>query len=158
MLQQIQQVQEFMTTFGQEVKMKPGFPSDKIMKLRVDLLAEEVRELGEAVEQRDMRGILDALTDIRYVLDGALLAFGLQGVAVEAFDAVHESNMKKLCSSTEEALATQDKYAREGIETYIQQEGKYFAVKRKEDSKILKSINWVEQDLETIVKREFNEE
>jgi len=96
MLKEIKQVNEFMTTFGQEVKMSPSFPKEKIMKLRVALLVEEVKELEEAINDYDMVGILDALTDIQYVLSGAYLAFGLQGVGDAAFDEVQRSNMSKL--------------------------------------------------------------
>ena len=42
----------FMKTFGQEVKTKPSFSSDKINKLRIDLIKEELEELTEAMQKK----------------------------------------------------------------------------------------------------------
>ena len=69
-------VKKFMQTFGQEVKVKAEFPSDKIVKLRLDLIKEELFELKEAIE-KDLKEIADALTDILYVTYGAGHAFGI---------------------------------------------------------------------------------
>lgn len=93
---QLKSVETFMTTFGQEVKTNIEFPSQKIMDLRVSLIQEELNELQEAIDQRDMVAIADALTDIQYVLSGAYLAFGLQNIADELFNEVQRSNMSKL--------------------------------------------------------------
>lgn len=92
----IEQVRTFMTTFGQEVKTRPQLPDTKTRALRVSLLAEEVKELEEAFADNNLVAVLDALTDIRYVLEGAYLACGLQDVAEAAFDEVQRSNMSKL--------------------------------------------------------------
>ncbi len=83
-----------MLTFGQEVKEKSGFPSDKIVKLRYDLIAEELAEFKEALEKKDLKEVADALTDILYVAYGAGHAFGID--LDKCFDEVQKSNMSKL--------------------------------------------------------------
>jgi len=84
----------FMKTFGQEVKTKPSFSSDKINKLRIDLIKEELEELTEAIQKKDLLEVADALTDILYVTYGAGHAFGIN--LDECFNEVQKSNMSKL--------------------------------------------------------------
>ena len=84
----------FMKTFGQEVKIKPSFSSDKINKLRIDLIKEELEELTEAIQKKDLLEVADALTDILYVTYGAGHAFGIN--LDECFNEVQKSNMSKL--------------------------------------------------------------
>ena len=84
----------FMKTFGQEVKTKPSLSSDKINKLRIDLIKEELEELTEAMQKKDLLEIADALTDILYVTYGAGHAFGINLDA--CFNEVQNSNMSKL--------------------------------------------------------------
>ena len=84
----------FMKTFGQEVKTKPSFSSDKINKLRIDLIKEELDELQEAMKNNDLLEVADALTDILYVTYGAGHAFGIN--LDKCFDEVQNSNMSKL--------------------------------------------------------------
>jgi predicted HAD superfamily Cof-like phosphohydrolase len=84
----------FMKTFGQEVKTKPSFSSDKINKLRIDLIKEELDELQEAIKNNDLLEVADALTDILYVTYGAGHAFGID--LDKCFDEVQNSNMSKL--------------------------------------------------------------
>ena len=84
----------FMKTFGQEVKNKPSFSSDKINKLRIDLIKEELEELTEAIKNKDLLEVADALTDILYVTYGAGHAFGIN--LDKCFDEVQNSNMSKL--------------------------------------------------------------
>lgn len=153
MQKQLEQVAEFMTLFGQSIGDKPGFGDAKVNQLRVDLLAEEVKELQEAVDAGDLRGVLDALTDIDYVLKGAVLHFGMQAIAEKSFDAVHFSNMLKASSTEQKALETELKYGEQGIETYTEKREGKFLTKRKADGKVLKSVEWVEQDLESILNK-----
>ena len=87
-------VGKFMETFGQEVKNKASFPTEKIQTLRYDLIAEEVEELRVALKNRDIKEVADALTDILYVTYGAGHAFGINLDA--CFDEVQNSNMSKL--------------------------------------------------------------
>ena len=84
----------FMKTFGQEVKTKPSFSTDKINKLRLDLIKEELEELTEAMNNKDLLEVADALTDILYVTYGAGHAFGIN--LDECFNEVQKSNMSKL--------------------------------------------------------------
>ena len=87
-------VKTFMKTFGQEVKTKPSFSSDKINSLRYDLIKEELEELKEAMENKDLLEVADALTDILYVTYGAGHAFGID--LDQCFEEVQSSNMSKL--------------------------------------------------------------
>lgn len=87
-------VKKFMETFGQEVKNKAEFPSKKIQDLRVSLIDEELSELKEAIENKDLKEVADALTDILYVTYGAGHAFGID--LDKCFDEVQRSNMSKL--------------------------------------------------------------
>ena len=84
----------FMKTFGQEVKDKPAFSTDKINKLRIDLIKEELAELTEAMKNNDLLEVADALTDILYVTYGAGHAFGID--LDKCFEEVQNSNMSKL--------------------------------------------------------------
>ena len=84
----------FMKTFGQEVKNKPSFSTDKINKLRIDLIKEELSELSDAMNNKDLLEVADALTDILYVTYGAGHAFGID--LDKCFDEVQRSNMSKL--------------------------------------------------------------
>ena len=84
----------FMKTFGQEVKDKPSFSTDKINKLRLDLIKEELSELTEAMNNKDLLEVADALTDILYVTYGAGHALGIN--LDKCFEEVQNSNMSKL--------------------------------------------------------------
>ena len=89
-------VKKFMETFGQEVRTNATFPKDKIINLRVDLIREELAELKEAIEKKDIKEVADALTDILYVTYGAGHAFGIN--LDKCFEEVQNSNMSKLGS------------------------------------------------------------
>ena len=89
-------VKKFMQTFGQEVRTKASFPNDKIIGLRLDLIREELSELEEAIEKKDIKEVADALTDILYVTYGAGHAFGIN--LDKCFEEVQNSNMSKLGS------------------------------------------------------------
>ena len=87
-------VKTFMKTFGQEVKIKPPFSTEKINSLRYDLIKEELEELRVAMENKDLLEVADALTDILYVTYGAGHAFGID--LDKCFEEVQSSNMSKL--------------------------------------------------------------
>ena len=89
-------VKKFMQIFGQEVRSKASFPNDKIINLRLDLIREELLELQEAIENKDIKEVADALTDILYVTYGAGHAFGIN--LDKCFEEVQNSNMSKLGS------------------------------------------------------------
>jgi len=84
----------FMNTFGQEVKKEPGLSAEKISKLRVSLISEELEEFKEAIKNNDLKEVADALTDILYVTYGAGHAFGID--LDKCFNEVQNSNMSKL--------------------------------------------------------------
>ena len=117
-------VMDFMNNFKQEVKYNPEFPDEKVQKLRISLIEEELEELKEAIENKDVVGVADALTDILYVTYGAGAAFGID--LDKCFEEVHNSNMSKL--------------DRDGRPIY------------REDGKILKGPDYFEPNLEKIVK------
>ena len=87
-------VKTFMQTFGQEVKVKAEFPKEKIVKLRYDLIKEELNELQNAIKIKNLKEIADALTDILYVTYGAGHAYGID--LDKCFSEVQRSNMSKL--------------------------------------------------------------
>ena len=89
-------VKKFMETFGQEVKEKAGFPNEKITTLRYDLIKEELGELKDELNDKDIKEVADALTDILYVTYGAGHAFGIN--LDKCFEEVQNSNMSKLDS------------------------------------------------------------
>ena len=87
-------VKKFMEVFGQEVKTKAEFPSEKIIKLRLNLIQEELDEFDQALKNKDLKAVADALTDILYVTYGAGHAFGID--LDKCFEEVQRSNMSKL--------------------------------------------------------------
>ena len=87
-------VKKFMEVFGQEVKTKSAFPSDKIVQLRYDLIKEELDEFAQAIKDKNLVEVADSLTDILYVTYGAGIAFGID--LDKCFDEVQRSNMSKL--------------------------------------------------------------
>jgi len=89
-----QSVKKFMQTFGQEIKEKNEFPHEKIIQMRYELIKEELEELNQAIKDKDMKEVADALTDILYVTYGAGHAFGIN--LDECFEEVQKSNMSKL--------------------------------------------------------------
>ena len=89
-----ERVRKFMEIFGQEIKEKASFPNEKITALRFDLIKEELKELEEAMENKDIKEVADALTDILYVTYGAGHAYGIN--LDKCFEEVQNSNMSKL--------------------------------------------------------------
>jgi len=147
-------VAEFHTTFKHPVLSSPTIPDENRCKLRVALLAEELKELEVAILEKDIVEVADALCDIQYVLAGAILEFGLGERFKELFDEVQRSNMSKACNSEDEAKATVDHYrTKDGTECYYKQEGNKWLIYRKADNKTIKSINYSPADLAKIVNR-----
>ena len=87
-------VKKFMKTFGQSVIANPQFPDEKTMKLRFDLIQEELNELQDAMKQKNLKEVADALTDILYVTYGAGCAYGID--LDKCFKEVQRANMSKL--------------------------------------------------------------
>jgi len=116
-------VGDFMEAFGQKVELEPTWPDFNTRELRLDLIQEELDELAQAMEDRDMVQIADALTDLLYVVYGAGHAFGID--LDECFQEVHSSNMSKLGPN-----------------------GKPI---HREDGKVMKGPGYYEPDLESIL-------
>ncbi|PYF70049.1 pyrophosphohydrolase domain-containing protein [Pedobacter nutrimenti] len=148
----LNQVAEFHRTFKHPVVASPAMPSKERAELRVSLLAEELKELQEAIEDNNMVEVADALCDLQYVLAGAILEFGLGEKFKTLFDEVHRSNMSKACTSVEEAQQTINHYQqKDQSESYFKEEDGLFLVYRTKDHKTLKSINYSPADLQTIL-------
>lgn len=147
-------VAEFHRTFKHPILNTPGIPSEDRCKLRVALIAEELKELEVAILEKDIVEIADALSDIQYVLSGAILEFGLGDKFNDLFEEVQRSNMSKACGSEEEAIATVEHYKnKDGTECYYKQESGKWLVYRKSDNKTIKSINYSPANLESIIRR-----
>jgi predicted HAD superfamily Cof-like phosphohydrolase len=148
----LNQVAEFHRTFQHPIRPEPGIPSEARCRLRVNLLAEELRELEQAIADRDLVEIADALCDLQYVLSGAVLEFGLGEKFKALFDEVQRSNMSKSCASREEAEATQRYYERKrGFRSHIEEVDGHWLVFRDEDHKTLKSVNYSPADLRALL-------
>src|SRR5262245_35447747 len=96
-------VAEFHTTFKHPILKEPGIPSEDRCKLRVALLAEELKELEVAILEKDIVEVADALCDLQYVLSGAILEFGLGDKFNALFQEVQRSNISKTCRTEKEA-------------------------------------------------------
>lgn len=145
-------VARFHKTFKHPIESNPVIPAQNRCDLRVALLAEELKELQEAIADHDLVEVADALCDLQYVLSGAILEFGMGDKFKSLFDEVQRSNMSKTCSTREEAEATQKFYQdKDGTESYIEASEDYFLVYRTSDNKTLKSVNYSPADLKRIL-------
>lgn len=124
----LDQVKEFHETYGLPVESKPNISDPKTNGLRINLIAEELEELQEALKNNDIVETLDALIDLQYVLDGAFLSFGLHDVKEVAFAEVHRSNMSKLG-----------------------EDGK--PIRRESDGKVMKGPNYFVPDMSQFIRK-----
>ena len=148
----LRMVADFHETFKHPILSEPGIPSEDRCRLRVALIAEELKELEHAIKDKDIVEVADALCDIQYVLSGAILEFGLAEKFKALFEEVQRSNMSKACNSEEEARKTVEHYKqRDGTECYYRQEGEKWLVYRKSDNKTIKSIGYSPADLQKIL-------
>jgi len=148
----LQLVAEFHQTFKHPVLPAPAIPEERRCRLRVELLAEELRELEDAIRDKDIVAVADALCDLQYVLSGAILEFGLGEKFKALFEEVQRSNMSKACTSEEEAKETVEYYRlRDNTECYYVQEGSHWLVYRKSDNKTIKSKGYSPADLASIL-------
>jgi len=150
--QALSAVAEFHKMFNLPVNNRPVIPNDDRCRLRINLLEEELHELKSAVEKKDLVAVADAFCDLQYVLSGAILEFGLGEKFKSLFDEVQRSNMSKVCHSIEEAEETIEYYRseRQMEGTIVEQDAK-FLVFRQSDGKVLKSVNYSEADLKSII-------
>ena len=150
----LNQVADFHRTFHHPIKDRPGIPSSTRCDLRVSLIAEELEELQQAIADKDMVEIADALCDIQYVLSGAVLEFGLGDKFVELFNEVQRSNMSKACKTEEEAQDTLVHYKqKDNTEGYYKEKDGLYLVFRNGDHKTLKSIEYSPADLKGIIEK-----
>ncbi len=122
----LEMVHEFHLKYNCVLEQKPNITNKAVNNFRVDFLQEELHELKEALTNNDLVKVLDSLTDLQYVLDGAYLSFGLHHVKDAAFEEVHRSNMSKLGENGQSVLP-------------------------KSDGKILKGPNYFKPDLAKIL-------
>jgi len=142
-LNALSQVAEFHQTFKHPIVEQAAIPAKVRSKLRIDLIAEELKELQEAVDNDDLVEVADALCDLQYVLAGAVLEFGLGTKFKTLFDEVHRSNMSKACKTVEEAEQTIAYYKqKDNVDAYYKEIEGLYLVYRKGDDKTLKSINY----------------
>jgi predicted HAD superfamily Cof-like phosphohydrolase len=145
-------VAEFHKTFKHPILEAPAIPDEKRCKLRVALIAEELKEFEVAILENDIVAVADALCDIQYVLSGAILEFGLGEKFKALFEEVQRSNMSKACESEAEALETIAHYQKkDGTECYFKLEAGKYLIYRKSDNKTLKSIRYSPAELESIL-------
>lgn len=148
----LKMVAEFHETFKHPIVEAPAIPAEERCKLRVALIAEELKELEAAIRDRDIVEVADALCDIQYVLSGAILEFGLAGKFSELFEEVQRSNMSKACSTEEEARRTVEHHKqKDGTECYYRQEGDKWLVYRQSDNKTIKSVGYSPANLKRIL-------
>lgn len=145
-------VAEFHRTFHVPVLDRPMIPGEDRCALRISLLQEELDELRDAIAEKDIVAVADALCDLQYVLSGAILEFGLGEKFADLFAEVQRSNMSKVCMSYEVAEQTVEYYrAEKSTEGYITEEGEKYLVYRAADHKVLKSVQYSPADLESIL-------
>jgi predicted HAD superfamily Cof-like phosphohydrolase len=150
----LNQVAEFHHTFKHPVIDTPAMPSKERSELRISLLAEELKELQQAVDDNNLVEVADALCDLQYVLAGAILEFGLGEKFKELFDEVHRSNMSKACKSLEEANLTIQHYKNTAnTDSYQKEIDGLFLVYRSGDNKTLKSVNYSPANLKKFLER-----
>lgn len=148
----LNQVADFHRTFKHPILDNPQIPGEARCELRVSLIAEELDELREAIEDKDIVEVADALCDIQYVLSGAVLEFGLGDKFADLFNEVQRSNMSKACLNEEEAKATVQHYMeKDGTRAYYKEKDGKYLVYREGDNKTLKSINYSPADLKAIL-------
>lgn len=170
----IESVKEFHENFNHPINNYKQNIDLGLRQLRIALLFEELRELSEASDSKatffnlcndvvqselgnvsisedgnnvDKKEELDALSDIQYVLSGAILCLGYQDIFNESFNEVHRSNMSKMCSNLDEVNLTKEFYLKKGVESYHVEKGDKYIVLRTQDNKILKNVNYSEANL-----------
>lgn len=165
----IKDVKEFMTTAGQPTPVSIiDIPEDR-NKLRIALIFEELKEYAEAsglsytfkhmcndyipLETQEVNQVeqLDALLDLQYVLSGAVIEHGFDGIFDEGFKLVQESNMSKFCITEIEAIDTVNDYTKQNIQTFHRKEGEFWVVYRVLDLKVLKSHKYKVVDLKPLL-------
>lgn len=145
-------VAEFHATFHLPILGTPTIPGEDRCQLRINLLQEELDELKDAIRDKDITEVADALSDLQYVLSGAILEFGLGYKFKDLFEEVQRSNMSKVCIDYATAEETVDFYKKkDGTEAFIAESHHGYLVYRSSDKKVLKSVKYSPADLQRII-------
>jgi hypothetical protein len=152
----VDEVEIFNHTFGKPNYYRAIVPEQKITDFVINFIKEETEELAEAVQEKDIVSVLDAICDLLYVAVGnATMAFGLKDKLLPAYAEVQASNMSKVCTSVEEAEETvRVRAEQQGELCHFEKVGEYYIVYRTRDKKVMKSINYFSPNL----KQFFTEE
>jgi NTP pyrophosphatase (non-canonical NTP hydrolase) len=152
----VDEVEIFNHTFGKPNYYRAIIPEERITDFVINFIKEETEELAEAVQEKDIVSVLDAICDLLYVAVGnATMAFGLKDKLLPAYAEVQASNMSKVCTSVEEAEETvRVRAEQQGELCHFEKVGEYYIVYRTRDKKVMKSINYFSPNL----KQFFTEE
>lgn len=152
----VDEVEIFNHTFGKPNYYRAIIPEERITDFVINFIKEETEELAEAVQEKDIVSVLDAICDLLYVAVGnATMAFGLKDKLLPAYAEVQASNMSKVCTSVEEAEETvRVRAEQQGEPCHFEKVGEYYIVYRTRDKKVMKSINYFSPNL----KQFFTEE
>jgi len=145
----IDEVEVFNNTFGKPNNYSPVIPNDKkLTDFVVNFIKEETDELAEAIENKDIVEVLDAICDLLYVAIGnATMVFGVKDRLMDAFAEVQASNMSKTCATVEEAEETIRVRSEEHGPCYYKEVEGVYIVYRESDDKVMKSINYFRPNL-----------
>lgn len=145
----VDEVEVFNSTFGKPNNYSPVIPNDKkLTDFVVNFIKEETDELAEAIENKDIVEVLDAICDLLYVAIGnATMVFGVKDKLMDAFAEVQASNMSKTCATVEEAEETIAVRSEEHGPCYYKQVGDVFVVYRESDDKVMKSVKYFRPNL-----------
>ena len=145
----VDEVEVFNNTFGKPNNYSPVIPNDKkLTDFVVNFIKEETDELAEAIENKDIVEVLDAICDLLYVAIGnATMVFGVKDKLMDAFAEVQASNMSKTCATVEEAEETIAVRSEEHGPCYYKQVGDVYIVYRESDDKVMKSVKYFRPNL-----------
>ncbi len=151
----VDEVELFNATFGKPNFYQPTIPDKKITDFVVNFIREETEELQQAIDDKDIVEVLDAICDLLYVAVGnATMAFGLKDKLLLAYEEVQASNMSKSCTTEQEALDTIDARMVDYGPCHYRKVGDRYVVYRSSDDKVMKSINYFPPNLEQFFTQE----
>ena len=151
----VDEVELFNATFGKPNFYQPTIPDKKITDFVVNFIREETEELHQAIEDKDIVEVLDAICDLLYVAVGnATMAFGLKEKLLLAYEEVQASNMSKSCATEQEAIDTINARMVQHGPCHYRKIGDRYVVYRSSDDKVMKSINYFPPNLEQFFTQE----
>ena len=151
----VDEVELFNATFGKPNFYQPTIPDKKITDFVVNFIREETEELHQAIEDKDIVEVLDAICDLLYVAVGnATMAFGLKEKLLLAYEEVQASNMSKSCATEQEAIDTINARMVQHGTCHYRKIGDRYVVYRSSDDKVMKSINYFPPNLEQFFTQE----